>query len=105
MAAALAVMCTDAVLQIWRAWRAGRWRPSSFAVPALATVVTAAITVSLLPPNVLPTRAETQRAFNLATRALPQPAEDFTRSAARTTLDAARSIRTGLRELARLSPL
>ena len=105
MAAALAVMCTDAVLQISRAWRAGRWRPSSFAVPAAATVITAAITLSLLPPSLLPTRSETQRAFDVATRALPQPAEQVTRSLARSTLDTARTIRAQLRHLARLNPL
>ena len=105
MAAALAVMCTDAALQIWRAWRAGRWRPASFAVPAMATVVTAAITLSLLPPHVLPTRTETQRAFDVATRALPQPAERYTRSLARTTMDAARFLRNQVRDLARLGPL
>lgn len=105
MAAALAVMLTDAALQIWRAWRAGRWSPASFAVPAMATVVTATIAVSLLPPDVLPTRAEGRRAFDVATRALPQPAERYTRGAARVALDAARVVRAELRDLARVSPV
>lgn len=105
MAAALAVMLTDAALQIWRAWRVGRWSPASFAVPAMATVVTATIAVSLLPPRVLPTRAEGRRAFDVATRALPQPAEGVARRAAEVTLRAARSLRAELRDLARLSPV
>ena len=105
MAAALSVMCTDAVLQIWRAWRDGRWSPASFAVPAVAAVVTAVITVSLMPPSVLPTRAESRRAFEVATRALPQPVERLAREVGETTLGAARAVRAELRDLARLSPL
>ena len=105
MAAAISVMCTDAVLQISRAWRAGRWRPSSFAVPAAATLVTAVITISLLPPHVLPTRAESRRAFDVATQALPQPAERYVRALARTGVDTARFVRAELRDLARLNPL
>ena len=104
MAAALAVMLTDAWLQIARAWRAGRWSPASLMVPGLATVVTATIAVSLLPPHVLPTRAEGKRAFDVATRALPEPAERYVRGAARVTVETARTVRDGLRELARVGP-
>jgi hypothetical protein len=105
MAAALAVMLTDAWLQIARAWRMGRWSPASLAVPGLATVVTAVIAVSLLPPHLLPTRAEGRRAFDVAAGALPQPAERYVRGAARVTLEAARGVRGELRDLARLSAL
>ena len=105
MAAALAVMLTDACLQIWRAWRAGQWRPGSFAVPALAFLVTAVITLSLLPPGALPSRAAQRRAWDAATRALPQPFETQVRSAAQLTLRAARGVRAELRDLARLSPI
>lgn len=105
MAAALSVMSTDAVLQIWRAWRVGRWRPASFAVPAAATVVTAVITVSLLPSHVLPTRAESRKAFDVATRALPQPAEKYARAMGESVLDMARMVRAELQDLAKLSPL
>jgi hypothetical protein len=102
MAAGVACMVTDACLQIWRAWRAGQWRPSSFAVPACACVVTAVIAYSLMPPNLLPSASTGRRAFEVATRALPQPAESQVRSLAFGTVSTARAIRAELRDLARL---
>jgi len=105
MAAAVAVMLTDAALQIWRASRAGTWRPTSFAIPALAVLITASITLSLLPPGVLPSRVGQRLAWDAATRALPQPFESQVRWTANGALKAARLVRAELRDLARLSPV
>jgi hypothetical protein len=102
MAAALACMVTDACLQIWRAWRAGQWHPSSFAVPAGAFLVTAVIAYSLLPPSLLPSAATGRRVLNVAARALPDPAEAHVRKWAQGTVWTARALRAELRDLARV---
>jgi hypothetical protein len=105
LAAALAVMLTDAWLQIGRAWRAGRWRPISFAVPAVACLVTGVITVSLLPPHLLPSRPAVARRMDAVARRLPDSVEQPARSAARQTLQAARLVRAELRDIARVGAL
>jgi hypothetical protein len=102
LAAAVAVMLTDAGIQIWRAWRAGQWRPSSFAVPVLAFLVTLLISISLLPPHLFPSRATSRRAFDALQRALPEPVALPVRWAAENALHAARAVRAELRDLARL---
>jgi hypothetical protein len=103
MAAGIACMVTDACLQIWRAWRAGQWRPASFAIPICASLVTAVIAYSLMPAHLLPSVATGRRAFDVAASALPQPAETHVRDAARGTTSTARALRTELRTLARLA--
>ena len=50
-------------------------------------------------------RLDSRRAFEVATRALPQPAERVARALGETALDAARAVRAELRDLAKLSPL
>jgi VanZ family protein len=103
MAAAVAVMVTDAVIQVRRAWRAGQWRPTSFLVPALALVVTLSIALSLLPDNLLPSRQTGRRVFNVVVGALPVQLEQPVRQVARTTIQVLRSARSEIRELARLA--
>ncbi len=105
MAAAMAVMLTDAWLQISRAWRAGRWRPRAYAVPAFAFLVTAAITVSLLPPHLVPSQPAVERRLDALARRLPDPAERPVRAAARGTAHVARVVRAELRDLARVGAL
>lgn len=103
LAAALAVMFTDASIQIARAWKVGQWSPLSFAVPALALAVTLVITLSLLPANILPSAQSGMRALSRVARVLPDPLEQPMRQVARTTVQVARQARTEIRDLARLA--
>lgn len=103
MAAGIACMVTDACLQIWRAWRMGQWRPVSFAVPVCASLITAVIAYSLMPPHLLPSVNSGRRVFDVAASALPQPAEGHVRGLARGTTATARALRAELRSLARLA--
>ncbi|MBI3972633.1 MAG: VanZ family protein [Chloroflexi bacterium] len=103
LAAAVAVMIADACLQIWRAWRAGRWNPASVIVPTLALMVTVVIAFSLLPARMLPSIETGRRALYAVERALPEPAGPQVRRAARATAQVARIARDGLRDLARLA--